>query len=78
MLRAAQGKHKLGEIPSSRFTPPTDAYELMKSAIGYASSKWAGEVLLERAIDVPPVVHRFQDIFGPDVPAEIQLLALNR
>ncbi|KAF2647846.1 hypothetical protein K491DRAFT_723083 [Lophiostoma macrostomum CBS 122681] len=75
MLRP--GIYELGEIPSSRFTPPTDAESLMKSAIGYAASKWAGEVLLERA-PPPAVVHRFPNIFGPDAPAEIPLVALDR
>ena len=49
----------------------------MRNAIGYASSKWVGEVLVERAAP-PGVVHRFPNIMGPDAPDEIPLVALDR
>lgn len=74
--------HELPEIPASSFTPPSDATSLLKNAIGYAASKWAGEVLLERvslsSAGVPCAVHRFPNIMGPDAPDEIPLVALDR
>ena len=69
---------ELAEVPPSSFWPPADAESLMKNAIGYAASKWMGEILLERAQDVPAVVHRFPNIMGPDAPDEIPLVALDR
>jgi acyl transferase domain-containing protein/thioester reductase-like protein/NADP-dependent 3-hydroxy acid dehydrogenase YdfG len=68
----------LAEVPPSAFWPPADADSLMKNAIGYAASKWMGEILLERAPDVPGVVHRFPNIMGPDAPEEIPLVALDK
>ncbi|KAK6084425.1 beta-ketoacyl synthase domain-containing protein [Seiridium cupressi] len=52
-------------------SPPADAESLMKKAIGYAASKWVGEILPERVVGVPAVVHRFPNIIGPDAPEEI-------
>ncbi|KAI9759122.1 MAG: Polyketide synthase 19 [Chaenotheca gracillima] len=72
-----KGTNELAEIPPSRISPPTDAESLMKNAIGYAASKWVGEMLLERA-SPPAVVHRFPNIMGPDAPDEIPLVALDR
>lgn len=72
-----KGTHELAEIPPSRISPPTDAESLMKNAIGYAASKWVGEMLLEHAAP-PAVVHRFPNIMGPDAPDEIPLVALDR
>ncbi|KAF2763053.1 hypothetical protein EJ05DRAFT_459880 [Pseudovirgaria hyperparasitica] len=69
---------ELWEVPPSSFWPPSDAESLMKNAIGYAASKWMGEILLERAEGVPGVVHRFPNIMGPDAPEEIPLVALDR
>jgi nucleoside-diphosphate-sugar epimerase len=57
--------NELAEVPPSSFWPPADAESLMKNAIGYAASKWMGEILLERAEGVPAVVHRFPNIMGP-------------
>ncbi|USP82127.1 Male sterility, NAD-binding [Curvularia clavata] len=37
-----------------------------------------GEILLERAPDVPDVGHRFPNIMGPDAPEEIPLVALDK
>lgn len=68
----------LNEVPPSSFWPPADAESLMKNAIGYAASKWMGEILLERADGVPAVVHRFPNIMGPDAPEEIPLVALDK
>ena len=68
----------LAEVPPSAFWPPADAESLMKNAIGYAASKWMGEILLERAPNVPGVVHRFPNIMGPDAPEEIPLVALDK
>ncbi|KAF2122763.1 hypothetical protein BDV96DRAFT_561328 [Lophiotrema nucula] len=73
-----KGTNELAEIPASRFSPPSDADSLMKNAIGYAASKWVGELLLERAEGLPAVVHRFPNIMGPDAPDEIPLVALDR
>ncbi|CAH0051607.1 unnamed protein product [Clonostachys solani] len=70
--------NELGEVPPSSFWPPADAESLMKNAIGYAASKWMGEILLERAQGVPGVVHRFPNIMGPDAPEEIPLVALDK
>ena len=72
-----KGTHELPEIPPSAISPPTDAESLMKNAIGYAASKWMGEMLLEHAAP-PAVVHRFPNIMGPDAPDEIPLVALDR
>ncbi|KAJ4370703.1 hypothetical protein N0V83_005224 [Neocucurbitaria cava] len=69
---------ELAEVPPSSFWPPADAESLMKNAIGYAASKWMGEILLERADGVPAVVHRFPNIMGPDAPEEIPLVALDK
>ena len=69
--------HELAEIPASHFSPPNDAESLMGNAIGYAASKWVGEVLLEQA-SAPGIVHRFPNIMGPDAPDEIPLVALDR
>jgi nucleoside-diphosphate-sugar epimerase/malonyl CoA-acyl carrier protein transacylase/SAM-dependent methyltransferase/NAD(P)-dependent dehydrogenase (short-subunit alcohol dehydrogenase family) len=68
----------LNEVPPSSITPPSDADSLMKNAIGYAASKWMGELLLEKADGVPAVVHRFPNIMGPDAPEEIPLVALDK
>ncbi|KAI9654398.1 MAG: Type I Iterative PKS [Bathelium mastoideum] len=70
--------NELAEVPPSSFWPPADAESLMKNAIGYAASKWMGEILLERADGVPAVVHRFPNIMGPDAPEGIPLVALDR
>lgn len=69
---------ELAEVPPSAFWPPSDAESLLKNAIGYAASKWMGEILLERAENVPAVVHRFPNIMGPDAPEEIPLVALDK
>lgn len=69
---------ELSEVPPSAFWPPSDAESLMKNAIGYAASKWMGEILMERAEGVPGVVHRFPNIMGPDAPEEIPLVALDK
>ncbi|KAH9865982.1 hypothetical protein J1614_008546 [Plenodomus biglobosus] len=69
---------ELAEVPPSSFWPPADAESLMKNAIGYAASKWMGEMLVERAEGVPGVVHRFPNIMGPDAPEEIPLVALDK
>lgn len=69
---------ELAEVPPSSFWPPADADSLMKNAIGYAASKWMGEILLERAEGLPAVVHRFPNIMGPDAPEEIPLVALDK
>ncbi|KAK9416795.1 putative Polyketide synthase [Seiridium unicorne] len=61
----------LSKVPPSSFWPPADAESLMKKAIGYAASKWVGEILPERVVGVPAVVHRFPNIIGPDAPEEI-------
>lgn len=37
-----------------------------------------GEILLERAPDVPGVVRRFPNIMGPDAPEEIPWVALDK
>ena len=68
----------LNEVPPSSITPPSDADSLMKNDIGYAASKWMGELLFEKADGVPAVVHRFPNIMGPDAPEEIPLVALNK
>ncbi|KAL9086280.1 MAG: hypothetical protein Q9165_007195 [Trypethelium subeluteriae] len=73
-----KGTPELAEVPPSRISPPADAESLMKNAIGYAASKWVGEMLLERATSLPAVVHRFPNIMGPDAPDEIPLVALDR
>ncbi|CAK3779972.1 probable polyketide synthase [Lecanosticta acicola] len=74
--------NELPEIPPSGISPPTDAESLMGNAIGYAASKWMGELLLEHAAKSeqgpPTVVHRFPNIMGPDAPDEIPLVALDR
>lgn len=70
--------NELAEVPPSSFWPPADADSLMKNAIGYAASKWMGEILLERVDGVPGVVHRFPNIMGPDAPEEIPLVALDK
>ncbi|KAI1296127.1 hypothetical protein F5Y03DRAFT_398957 [Xylaria venustula] len=70
--------HELAEVPPSSFWPPADADSLMKNAIGYAASKWMGEILVERAPGVPGVVHRFPNIMGPDAPEEIPLVSLDK
>lgn len=41
---AAAGKQRIGPVSVSHFSPPTDAHV----AFGYASSKWASEVSLEK------------------------------
>lgn len=69
--------HELAEIPASQFSPRADVESLMGNAIGYAASKWVGEVLLERA-SPPGIMHRFPNIMGPDAPDEIPLVALDR
>ncbi|KAL1801719.1 hypothetical protein ACET3X_002061 [Alternaria dauci] len=69
---------ELGEVPPSSFWPPADAESLMKNAIGYAASKWMGEILVEQAPSVPGVVHRFPNIMGDDAPEEIPLVALDK
>jgi acyl transferase domain-containing protein/nucleoside-diphosphate-sugar epimerase/SAM-dependent methyltransferase/NAD(P)-dependent dehydrogenase (short-subunit alcohol dehydrogenase family) len=69
---------ELAEVPPSSFWPPSDADSLLKNAIGYAASKWMGEILLERAEGLPAVVHRFPNIMGPDAPEEIPLVALDK
>jgi acyl transferase domain-containing protein/nucleoside-diphosphate-sugar epimerase/SAM-dependent methyltransferase/NAD(P)-dependent dehydrogenase (short-subunit alcohol dehydrogenase family) len=69
---------ELAEVPPSSFWPPADADSLLKNAIGYAASKWMGEILLERAEGLPAVVHRFPNIMGPDAPEEIPLVALDK
>lgn len=69
---------ELAEVPPSSFWPPSDADSLLKNAIGYAASKWMGEILLERAENLPAVVHRFPNIMGPDAPEEIPLVALDK
>ncbi|KAL5325443.1 hypothetical protein ACEPPN_006568 [Leptodophora sp. 'Broadleaf-Isolate-01'] len=68
---------ELAEVLPSSFGPPADAESLMKNAIGYAASKWMGEILVERAACVPGIVHRFPNIVGPDAPEEIPLIALD-
>jgi nucleoside-diphosphate-sugar epimerase/NAD(P)-dependent dehydrogenase (short-subunit alcohol dehydrogenase family) len=73
-----KGTQELAEVPASRFSPPADAESLMRNAIGYAASKWVGEVLLERAAGPPAAVHRFPNIMGPDAPDGIPLVALDR
>ncbi len=69
---------ELAEVPPSAIRPPSDADSLLKNAIGYAASKWMGEMLLERAAHLPAVVHRFPNIMGPDAPEEIPLVALDK
>ncbi|KAJ5100206.1 Male sterility NAD-binding [Penicillium angulare] len=69
---------ELAEVPPSSFWPPSDADSLLKNAIGYAASKWMGEILLERAEGLPAVVHRFPNIMGPDAPEEIPLVSLDK
>jgi nucleoside-diphosphate-sugar epimerase/SAM-dependent methyltransferase len=73
-----KGTSELAEVPPSSISPPGDVESLMKSAVGYAASKWVGEMLLENVEGPPTVVHRFPNIMGPDAPEEIPLVALDR
>jgi len=73
-----KGTPELAEVPPSSISPPGDVESLMKSALGYAASKWVGEMLLENVEGPPTVVHRFPNILGPDAPEEIPLVALDR
>ena len=70
--------HLGAEVPPSSFWPPAAAESLMKNAIGYATSRWMGKILLKRVEGLPAAVHRFPNIIRPDAPEEIPLVALDR
>ena len=54
----------LAEVLSSTFWLLANAESLMRNVIRYAASMWMDEILLERASDVPGVVHRFPQHHG--------------
>ena len=65
----------LPEISASHLTPGTDGVR------GYASSKWASEVLLEQAsaeYGVPAFIHRAVNIVGEGAPDTDLMTVLNR
>lgn len=73
-----KGNPELAEVAPSSISPPADVDSLEKNAIGYAASKWVGEMLLENVEGPPTVVHRFPNIMGSDAPEEIPLVALDK
>lgn len=50
-----KGTPELAELPPSIISPPGDVESLMKNAMGYAASKWVGEMLLE-SVEGPPLL----------------------
>jgi nucleoside-diphosphate-sugar epimerase len=73
-----KGSPELAELAPSSISPPTETEAMMKSAMGYAASKWVEEMLLENAEGPPTIIHRFPNIVGSDAPEEIPLVALDR
>ncbi|KAI0966399.1 hypothetical protein F4678DRAFT_484245 [Xylaria arbuscula] len=68
---------ELPEISAAQLPPPADIDTENRTRMGYAASKWASEVLLERA-PVPAVVHRADAILGPNAPATDLMSAIDR